>query len=121
MSNPETITGARPSESPRWLVALNAVLAACSALAAAISLWSAEQPSIAIVVTFLVVLCAVAFLLGMHAHRRNWQSKWYVQIAGPALSVFVLFGTHFAMLAVGLGVVAALLLSRIYRARENAA
>ncbi len=121
MSNSEEGATVESPESPHWVVTLNAVLAACSAAAAAISFWSADQQSIAIVVTFLIVLCGAGFLLGMQAHRKNWSSKWYAQIAGPALAVFVVFGTFMAIIAAMLGAFAAFFFARKARDRKNAA
>lgn len=121
MSSFETGATVEASQSPRWLVPTNAVLAVCSVLAAAISFWSTDTQSIAIVVTFLILLCALGFLLGMQAHRKNWNSKWYIQILGPTLSLFVLFGTFIAVITAILGAVAVFLFARKARPHKNAA
>jgi hypothetical protein len=95
-SRPE---GTAEYQGPSWLIATNAVLAGCSIGAAAFWLWVADAQSVAVIVAIMLVLTALAFMLARHALKRNWASQWFLQILGPAMVLFLLFGTSIAAMS----------------------
>lgn len=92
------MTGESRAESSRintvkgWLAIADVVLAAGSALAAGAWFWFAEGQGIAVITTLLALLTAVAFVLAHVALKRNWRRQWALQLAGPAMVIFLLFG-----------------------------
>jgi hypothetical protein len=106
---------------PGWLPATNAVLAGCSIGAAAFWLWSVGVESIAIIIAILLVVTALAFMVARYALKRNWPGKWFFQIPGPAIVIFLLFGTISAAISALLAVAVVLFLRRKTNSPGNAA
>ena len=85
--------GSTPGQcAPGWLMTTNAVLAAGSMGAIAVLFWKVDARSPAAIVAILLVFTAMAFLLARHALRRRWAARWFLQIPGPAMLVFLLLG-----------------------------
>jgi hypothetical protein len=99
-------------QAPSWLVVTNALLASCSIGAAAIWLWVADAQSVAVIVAIMLVLTALAFMLARHALKRNWASQWFLQIPGPTMVIFLLFGTSMAVMSSLLAVALVMVLRR---------
>jgi hypothetical protein len=113
--------GAAEHQAPIWLIATNAVLAGCSIGAAAFWLWVADAQSVAIIVAIMLVLTSLAFMLARHALKRNWASQWFLQILGPAMVIFLLFGTSMAVTSSLLAAALVMLLRRRSGSPRNAA
>lgn len=113
--------GTAEHQAPGWLIATNAVLAGCSIGAAAIWLWVADAHSVAVIVAIMLVLTALAFMLARHALKRNWASQWFLQIVGPTMVIFVLFGTSIAVMSFLLAAALVMVLRRKSGSPRNAA
>jgi hypothetical protein len=83
-----------------WVAKADIVLAACSAAAAVFWLWIAKGEGIAIITALLVLLTAAAFVLAHIAIKRNWRRQWSLQLLGPTMAIFLLFGTLWALVSV---------------------
>ena len=110
---------AREHPVAAWLPAANAVLAGCSLGVAAFWLWSVGTESIAIIAAILLAVTALACMLARHAWMRNWPGKWFFQIPGPVMGIFLLFGTVLAAICALLAVAVVVFLRRKAKPHQN--
>ena len=68
-----------------------------------------------------LLLSAGAFLLAHFSLKRRWKTRWLVQIPGPALIVFLLFGALLALALVVVCLPIAILATRKAVVHEGAA
>jgi hypothetical protein len=54
---------------------------------------------------FAVIDIAAAFFIASAALKRGWRGRWPLQIVGPALALYLLFGLSWALAVIILGAV----------------
>ena len=82
----------------------NLVLAGLSLASAVLWLVYAGLESIAIMVTFMLVVASLSFMAARHALKSDRVGKWYGQVIGPSILAFIMFGSLAMVLVAATGV-----------------
>ena len=82
----------------------NLVLAGLSLASAVLWLVYAGLESIAIMVTFMLVVASLSFMAARHALKSDRVGKWYAQVIGPSILAFIMFGSLAMVLVAATGV-----------------
>ena len=78
-----------------WLATTDGVFAVLSIGVAVIwVVWlsGAGAAGFSVIAAFLLLLTAIGFFLARQALKRDWTSKWFMQLIGPTMAIFILFG-----------------------------
>lgn len=89
--------GQRILAASRWFAIADVVLAVCSAGLAAALPWIIEPHPFVFFVSLLLLLAAAAFIIAFAALKRGWRGRWLLQIVGPTLILYLLFGLLWAL------------------------
>ncbi len=104
MNSAPVRSGQRILAASRWFAIADVVLAVCSAgLAAALPI--IEPHPLVFSVSLLLLLAAAAFIIAFAALKRGWRGRWLLQIVGPTLILFFLFGLLWALAGSILGAI----------------
>jgi hypothetical protein len=82
----------------------NLVLAGLSLASAVLWLFYAGVESIAIIVSFMLVVASLSFMAARHALKSNRVGRWYAQVIGPSILAFIVFGSLAMVLVAATGV-----------------
>lgn len=97
MDSLPTHTGQRIETASRWLAVIDSVFAVCAAVFAAPMPWLLEPHGVGFTASLFILLVAVAFIIASIALKRGWRGRWLIQIVGPALTFYLLFGLAWAL------------------------
>lgn len=81
----------------RWFAAIDIALAGCAAVFAVPLPWILEPHGVGFVASLFILLTAAAFFIAAVALKRGWRGRWPLQIVGPALALYLLFGLSWAL------------------------
>jgi hypothetical protein len=90
----------------KLLIGANALMAIVLAVAALFSLWKTKGEDMTIMFSLIMLIASIAFFLAFFAAKRQWRGQCYLQLVGPSIVVFALFGTVIAAVAAVIGVIA---------------
>jgi hypothetical protein len=81
----------------RWLGKANVIMALCACGVSAALLYQAreaEADPLGVLQkgALLYIACALSFFIAYVAIRRNWRHRWLLQVTGPALVFFTIYG-----------------------------
>ena len=98
-------SGQRIQAASRWFAVIDIALAVCAAVFAVPLPWIIEPHGVGLVASLFILLTAAAFIIASVALKRGWRGRWPLQIVGPALALYLLFGLSWALAGSILGAV----------------
>ena len=105
MNSSPILSGQRIQAASRWFAAIDIALAVCAAVFAVPLPWILEPHGVGFVASLFILLTAAAFIIASAALKRGWRGRWPLQIVGPALALYLLFGLSWALAVIILGAV----------------
>lgn len=90
-------SGQRIQAASRWFAVIDIALAVCAAVVAVPLPWIVYPHGVGFVASLFFLLTAAAFIIASAALKRGWRGRWPLQIVGPALALYLLFGLSLAL------------------------
>jgi len=90
-------SGQRIQAAPRWFAAVDIALAVCAAVFAVSLPWTVYPQYVGFGASLFFLLIAAAFIIASAALKRGWSGRWPLQLVGPALALYFLFGLSFTL------------------------
>ena len=109
------------TRTSKLLQRTNALVAALLAIAGVFLLLKTEGQDMTIMFSLILFVAAAAFLLSYFASAHQWRTQCYLQMVGPAIVVFALFGGIVAVVAASIGMIICLVRSNRARHGRGAA
>lgn len=93
----ETSSNQRIQVISRRLSAIDIAVGVCTTLYALSLTWILEPRGVAFTGTAFTLATAAVFFVAAAALRHDWRGRWPLQLIGPAVTLYLLFGLPFAV------------------------
>lgn len=112
-------SGQRFQAASQWFAVFDLVLAICAVVFAVPLPWILEPHAVGFVASLFILLTAAAFIVASVALKRGWHGRWPLQIVGPALALYLLFGLSWALAVIIFGAVLCVSSLALHWAKRN--